>query len=115
IREYLCSEAMHGLGIPTTRALCVIAGEDKIVRETVEPSAVVCRVAPTHLRFGNFEWFYYQNDHANLKKLADYVIRHHFPEHKNCEDRYALFFQSVVQRTAKLMAQWQAAGFAHGV
>src|SRR5690606_4970441 len=74
IREYLCSEAMHGLGIPTTRALCVIAGEDKIVRETVEPSAVVCRVAPTHLRFGNFEWFYYQNDHANLKKLADYVI-----------------------------------------
>ena len=115
IREYLCSEAMYGLGIPTTRALCVIAGEDEIMRETVEPSAVVCRVAPTHLRFGNFEWFYYQNDHANLKKLADYVIEQHFTEHKNKTEKYALFFQSVVQRTARLMAQWQAVGFAHGV
>lgn len=115
IREYLCSEAMAGLGIPTTRALCVIGGEDQIARETLEPSAVICRVAPSHIRFGNFEWFFYQNDHANLKKLADYVIEHHYPGHKDKTEKYTLFFQEVVTRTAHLMAHWQAVGFAHGV
>lgn len=115
IREYLCSEAMASLGIPTTRALCVIGGEDQIVRETLEPSAVVCRVAPSHIRFGNFEWFFYQNDHVNLKKLADYVIEHHYPAHKDKTEKYALFFHELVKRTAHLMAHWQAVGFAHGV
>lgn len=115
IREYLCSEAMAGLGIPTTRALCVIGGEDQVARETLEPSAVVCRVAPSHLRFGNFEWFFYQNDPVNLKKLADYVIEHHYTEHQHKTDQYALFFAEVVKRTAHMIAQWQAVGFAHGV
>jgi len=120
IREYLCSEAMAGLGIPTTRALCVIGGEDKIMRESVEPSAVIVRVTETHIRFGSFEWFYYQNDHASLKKLADYVIEHHFPSigsalFKDHKDKYALFYAEVVKRTAHMIAQWQAVGFAHGV
>jgi len=120
IREYLCSEAMAGLGIPTTRALCVIGGEDKITRETIEPSAVIVRVTPSHIRFGSFEWFYYQNDHVSLKKLADYVIEHHFPCIRSADlvdrkDKYALFYTEVVKRTAQMIAQWQAVGFAHGV
>jgi len=120
IREYLCSEAMAGLGIPTTRALCVIGGEDKIARETLEPSAVIVRVTETHIRFGSFEWFYYQHDHVSLKKLADYVIEHHFPSigsalFKDPKDKYALFYAEVVKRTAHMIAQWQAVGFAHGV
>ena len=115
IREYLCSEAMAGLGIPTTRALCVIGGEDSIRRETLEPSAVILRVSESHIRFGSFEWFYYQNDHVSLKKLADYVIEHHYSALKNQQDKYALFFAGVVKRTAHMIAQWQAVGFAHGV
>ena len=115
IREFLCSEAMAGLGIPTTRALCVIAGDDDIVRETVEPSAVIVRVAESHVRFGSFEWFYYQNDHASLRKLADYVIAQHFAALKDHSDKYALWFQQVVKRTAQMIAHWQAVGFSHGV
>lgn len=115
IREYLCSEAMAGLGIPTTRALCVIGGEDRIARETLEPSAVVLRVSESHIRFGSFEWFYYQNDHVSLKTLADYVIEHHYNAAKDHKDKYALFFAEVVKRTAHMIAQWQAVGFAHGV
>jgi uncharacterized protein YdiU (UPF0061 family) len=115
IREYLCSEAMAGLGIPTTRALCVIGGEDKIARETLEPSAVIVRVTESHIRFGSFEWFYYQNDHLSLKKLADYVIEHHYRDLQNNKEKYALFFAEVVKRTASMIAQWQAVGFAHGV
>ena len=115
IREYLCSEAMTGLGIPTTRALCVIGGEDKIARETLEPSAVIVRVAESHIRFGSFEWFYYQNDHVSLKKLADYVIERHYSYLKDQKEKYALFYAEVVKRTAHMIAQWQAVGFAHGV
>jgi serine/tyrosine/threonine adenylyltransferase len=115
IREYLCSEAMAGLGIPTTRALCVIGGEDQIAREILEPSAVILRVSESHIRFGSFEWFYYQNDHASLKKLADYVIEHHFSDIKDHKNKYALFYAEVVRRTAWMIAKWQAVGFAHGV
>ena len=115
IREYLCSEAMAGLGIPTTRALCVIAGEDRIAREEIEPSAVIVRVAESHVRFGSFEWFYYQNNHIALQKLADYVVEHHFADLANHQDKYALFFQQVAKRTAQMIAHWQAVGFSHGV
>src|SRR5262249_44724562 len=79
IREYLCSEAMAGLGIPTTRALAIIGAEDPVIRETVETAAVVTRAAPTFVRFGHFEFFFWRQQHAQLRQLADYVIENHFP------------------------------------
>ena len=115
IREYLCSEAMHGLGIPSTRALCIVGSDAPVYRETVETAAVLTRLAPSHVRFGSFEVFYYRRQHEHLAALADYVIAQHFPGLAAREDRYAAFFEAVLERTARLMAQWQAVGFAHGV
>jgi len=115
IREYLCSEAMHGLGIPTTRALCLIGSDDKVYREQVETGAMLVRMAPSHVRFGTFEIFYYRKQHEQLTILADYVIAHHFPSLIDGPDKYARFFSEVVERTAKLIAQWQAVGWSHGV
>ncbi|MEQ1626103.1 MAG: protein adenylyltransferase SelO, partial [Nitrospira sp.] len=115
IREYLCSEAMHGLGIPTTRALCIVGSDHQVYREQVETGAVVLRMAPTHVRFGSFEVFYYRKQHEQLKVLADYVIAQHYPHLVEVSDKYARFFTEVVERTAKLIAQWQAVGWAHGV
>jgi uncharacterized protein YdiU (UPF0061 family) len=115
IREYLCSEAMHGLGIPTTRALCITASDDKVWRETVETGAMLVRMAPTHVRFGSFEIFYYRRQMDFLARLADYVIEQHFPQLVGATDRYIRMFAEVVERTARLIAQWQAVGFAHGV
>jgi serine/tyrosine/threonine adenylyltransferase len=131
IREYLCGEAMAGLGIPTTRALCIVGSPDPVQRETVETAAVLCRMAPSHLRFGNFEVFYYRGQHERLAPLADYVIRNHYPHlwagpspspdssppaaHGEKARMYAAWLGEVVERTARLMAQWQAAGFCHGV
>ncbi len=115
IREFLCSEAMHGLGIPTTRALALIASEEPVYREQVETGAMVLRVSPSHIRFGSFEYFFYTRQHDALQQLADFVIEHHYPEALRHENRYAAFLQAVVTRTARLMAHWQAAGFAHGV
>ncbi|MGQ0701251.1 MAG: protein adenylyltransferase SelO [Panacagrimonas sp.] len=115
IREYLCSEAMYGLSIPTTRALCMIASPDPVRRETIEPAAIVCRVAPTLVRFGHFEFHYYRNDHARLAPLADHVIEAHFPQFAEFPNKYATWLGEVVERTARLMAQWQTVGFCHGV
>jgi len=115
IREYLCSEAMHGLGIPTTRALCIIGSDEKVERETTERGAMMVRMAHSHVRFGSFEAFHYTNRPDYVKLLAEYVIEHHFPEFADAENRYNLFFSEVVKRTAVLMAMWQAAGFTHGV
>ena len=115
IREYLCSEAMHALGIPTTRALCIVGSETEVYRETVETGALLLRMAPSHVRFGSFEIFYHRQEHDALKILADYVIEHHFAHLMRETDRYRLFFEEVVRRTARLVAQWQAVGFAHGV
>jgi len=115
IREYLCSEAMHGLGIPTTRALCIVGSDHKVYREQVETGAIVLRMAPSHVRFGTFEVFYYRKQHEQLKVLADYVIAHHYPHLIGAADKYARFFDELVERTAKLIAQWQAVGWAHGV
>jgi serine/tyrosine/threonine adenylyltransferase len=120
IREYLCSEAMHGLGIPTTRALSLVVSPQPVRRETVETAAVVTRVAPSFLRFGHFEHFSAKGDTDSLRALADHAISHHLPE---CHDRaqalqgnvYAALLQVVQERTAHLMAQWQAVGFCHGV
>ncbi|BFU94684.1 MAG: UPF0061 protein [Nitrospira sp.] len=115
IREYLCSEAMHGLGIPTTRALCLVGSDDKVYREEVETGAMLLRMAPSHVRFGMFEVFYYRKQHDRLQTLTDYVIDRQYPHLRGATDRVARFFSEVVERTAKLIAQWQAVGWAHGV
>ena len=133
IREYLCGEAMAGLGIPTTRALCIVGSPDPVQRETVETAAVLCRMAPSHLRFGNFEVFYYRGQHDKLAPLADHVIENYFPDLKasrawpaptaaesgvgaaHGRDLYRAWLGEVVDRTARLIAQWQSVGFCHGV
>ncbi len=115
IREYLCSEAMHGLGIPTTRALCIVGSDDAVYRESIETAAVVTRIAPSHVRFGSFEVFYHRRQDEHIATLADYVIARHFPHLLAAPGKYARFLHEVLVRTAHLIAQWQAVGFAHGV
>lgn len=115
IREYLCSEAMHGLDIPTSRALCIVGSDEEIYRETIESAAVVTRLAESHVRFGSFEVFFSRGQHDAIAQLADYVIARHFPELTTAAGKYIHFLHQVVLRTARLMAQWQAIGFAHGV
>ena len=115
IREYLMSEAMHHLGIPTTRALGIIGSETKIVRNQIERAAIVMRMSSSWVRFGTFEYFYYFKEYDKLKSLTDYTITESYPHLQNDEDRYFKFFCEVVERTAKLIAQWQGVGFCHGV
>ena len=115
IREFLCSEAMAALEIPTSRALC-ITGSDKIVRrEVYETTAVVTRMAPTFIRFGSFEHWYYGDKKDTLKTLADYVIDRFYPELREAGQPYQALLTEVTRRTARLIAQWQAVGFMHGV
>ena len=115
IREYLCSEAMHGLGIATTRALCITGSEDRVRREEIETAAVVARTSPSFIRFGHFEHFSHGNQHVQLKTLADFVIQHHYPACRDAAHPYAALLQAVSERTAELMAAWQSVGFCHGV
>ncbi|MEQ1663723.1 MAG: protein adenylyltransferase SelO, partial [Thiobacillus sp.] len=115
IREYLCSEAMHALGIPTTRALCLIGSDLPVYREEIETAALVTRLAPSFVRFGSFEVFYYRNQIESIKQLADYVIARYYPELSQRDEPYAALLHEVGRRTAELMAQWQAVGFSHGV
>ncbi len=131
IREFLCSEAMHHLGIPTTRALSLVGTGDAVVRDMFydgrakpEPGAIVCRVAPSFLRFGNFELFTARGEPEILRQLADYAIATHFPELREAESReaaapgpelYARWFAEVARRTAVMVAQWMRVGFVHGV
>ncbi|HMZ56797.1 MAG TPA: YdiU family protein, partial [Nitrospira sp.] len=115
IREYLCCEAMHGLGIPTTRALCLVGSDEKVYREQVETGATIVRMAPSHVRFGSFEIFYYRKQHEHLQRLADHVIESYFPHLASTADKYLRFFAEVAERTAALIAQWQAVGWSHGV
>lgn len=115
IREYLCSEAMHGLGIATTRALCLYGSEQLIMRETPEKSAILTRVAPHFFRFGHFEHWYYQGKYAELKELADHCLQHYFPACLHQDQPYLAMLREICQRTGQLIAQWQAAGFMHGV
>lgn len=115
IREYLCSEAMHGLGIPTTRALALFASDAPIYREEVETAALVVRMAPSHIRFGSFEHFYHGGKHEELKQLIDFTIENYYPECLDADKPVLAFIEAVVVRTAKMIAQWQAVGFCHGV
>jgi serine/tyrosine/threonine adenylyltransferase len=115
IREFLASEAMHGLGIPTTRALAVTGSDYPVVRETVETAAVVTRLAPTFVRFGSFEYFYWTEQHDALRQLADFIIDRFYPEARATAQPYLAFLEQVARRTARLVAQWQGVGFCHGV
>ncbi|WP_421864163.1 protein adenylyltransferase SelO [Motiliproteus sp.] len=115
VREYLASEAMAGLGIPTTRALAIAISDTPVFREQPEQAAVMIRTAPSHLRFGSFEHFFSRGMIAELHQLSDFCIEHYFPECRHQTAPYAAWFTEIVKRTASLMAQWQAAGFCHGV
>ena len=123
VREFLCSEAMAHLGVPTTRALCLVSTSDRIVRDMFydghprsEPGAIVCRVAPSFLRFGNFEIFAARGELDVLTRLCDYTLRHHFPElGAPAPETYAAWLTEVCRRTAVMMAHWMRVGFVHGV
>ncbi len=119
IREFLCSEAMHGLGIPSTRALCVTGSDDEVWRESPETSAVVTRVAPSFIRFGHFEHFAARNQMTQLRTLADYVIERYYPACRSTKtlagNAYANLLHCVTERTAVMVAHWQSVGFCHGV
>jgi uncharacterized protein YdiU (UPF0061 family) len=119
IREFLCSEAMHGLGIPTTRALCVTGSDAAVWREQKETAAVVTRVAPSFIRFGHFEHFCHTHQNTELQALADFVIEHFYPECQTStawdSNPYTALIAAVTERTAKMIARWQSVGFCHGV
>lgn len=115
IREFLCSEAMHFLNIPTTRSLSIIGSDEPVYREKVETAAVISRIAPSFIRFGHFEHWYYKQDEVQLKELADFVIENYYTHLINETDKYYLFLKEVIQKTAELIANWQAVGFMHGV
>lgn len=121
VREYLASEAMHGLGIPTTRALALACGTDPVIRETVETAAVVTRVAPSFIRFGSFEHWSARKMPTELKILADYVIDRFYPScrdlaaNNSLRSPYVELLRQVAIKTAEMIAGWQTVGFCHGV
>lgn len=115
IREYLMSEAMYHLGIPTTRALGIIGSKTKIVRKDIENAAIVMRMSTSWVRFGTFEYFYYRKEYTKLEELAEYVIAESYPHLKDDEDRFFKMFCEIVERTAVMIAKWQGVGFNHGV
>ena len=115
IREFLASEYLHALGIPTSRALCVTGSSTPVWRERQETAAMLLRLAPSHVRFGHFEYFYYTQQHERLRELGEHVLACHFPACRDEAQPYAAFFRQVVERNAELIAHWQAYGFCHGV
>ena len=123
IREYLCSEAMHYLGVPTTRALSLALSGDQVMRDMLyngnaayEKGAIVTRVSPSFLRFGNFEIFAARQDVDNLKKLVDFTIKEHYPDlGEPGKETYLAFFKEVTNRTLEMIIHWQRVGFVHGV
>jgi serine/tyrosine/threonine adenylyltransferase len=115
LREYLMGEAMHGLGIPTTRALAVVTTGEQVVRETLLPGAVLCRVAASHLRVGTFQYAAATGDRAVLRALADHAIARHYPEAAGAANPYLELFRRVVAAQAELVARWMLVGFVHGV
>lgn len=115
LREYILSEAMHALGIPTTRSLAAVATGEPVYRESARPGAVLTRVARSHVRVGTFEFFQARRDHEGLKHLADYVIARHYPEATATDRPYRTLLAAVAARQAELIAGWLAVGFIHGV
>ena len=115
IREYLCGEAINALSIPTSRALMIIGSDEMVIREKSETAAMLARTAKTHVRFGNFEYFHYNNKPEYVKVLADFCINNYPSYFSRTKNIYEEFFKSVVEQTACMIAQWQACGFSHGV
>jgi len=115
MREYLVSEGMHALGIPTTRALAMVATGQRVYRDRVEPGAVLTRVAASHVRVGTFEYFARRGDTEAVRTLADYVIERHYPHVAGAEQPYRALLEEVVRRQADLIARWMLVGFIHGV
>lgn len=115
LREYLISEAMHALGIPTTRVLAVAETGEQVIRERPLPGAVLARVAASHVRVGTFQFFAARGENDKLRTLADYVIARHDPHLQGLQDRYLALLRAVTERQASLVAQWMCAGFIHGV
>ena len=115
LREYIVSEAMAALGVPTTRALAAVASGDNVVREGMVPGGVFTRVAQSHIRIGTFQWFAARRDEDNLRVLADYVIARHYPAAQQEENPYLALLDEVIQRQARLIAHWIQLGFIHGV
>lgn len=115
LREYVVSEAMHALGIPTTRSLAVVATGRPVRRETVLPGAVLTRVASSHLRVGSFQYAGAMNDEDLLRRLAEHAMARHYPDAAQAENPYLAFFEAVVTAQASLVAQWMLVGFIHGV
>lgn len=115
LREYLVSEAMAAMNVPTTRALAAVSTGESVLRERMKPGAVLARVASSHLRVGTFQFFAAREDHEGLRVLADFAIQRHYPELVGRDDRYLAFFGAVVSAQARLIAQWMSLGFVHGV
>ena len=115
LREVLIGEAMHALGIPTTRALAVVSTGEPVFRERTLPGAILTRVAASHLRVGTFQYFAAHGTPEKLRQLADYAIARHFPEIAEADNRYLEFLRSVAERQAALIARWMQVGFIHGV
>ncbi|WGV57225.1 YdiU family protein [Brevibacillus brevis] len=115
LREYIISEAMHGLGIPTTRSLAVVTTGESVYRESELPGAILTRVAASHIRVGTFQFAARFCSIEDLRALADYTLQRHFPEIETEENRYLLLLKGVIQRQAALIAKWQLVGFIHGV
>jgi serine/tyrosine/threonine adenylyltransferase len=115
LREYIISEAMQGLGIPTTRSLAVVATGETVWRQSVSPGAVLTRVAASHIRVGTFQWAAAKGDEAALRALTEYTLRRHFPERAGAENAAMALLRGVIERQAALLAQWQLVGFVHGV
>ena len=116
IREYIIGEALHGLGIPTSRCLSLCQSSEAVQREQIEDRASYIRVAKTHIRFGHFEWLAQLGDPADFKSLANYVIETVYPELADLseERRYSVLLDKITEKTALLMASWQSSGFCHG-
>lgn len=115
LREFIGSEALFHLGIPTSRSLCLFDSQEMVLRETPETAAMMIRTAPSHIRFGHFEYYYYSGDSAALKRLFEHTFIHHFPEALADNNPHQALLKAIVLRTARMIALWQAYGFVHGV
>ncbi len=115
IREYILSEAMNALGVPSTRALAAVLTGENVIRQGLEPGGIFTRVAKSHVRIGTFQYFYARQDNEAVKTLADYVIDRHYPEASEAENPYIAMLSGVAERQAKLIIQWMSLGFIHGV
>ncbi len=115
LREYIVSEAMYRLGVPTTRALAAVTTGEPVIRESYLPGAVLARVASSHIRIGTFQYFTARQDHEALQLLADHVISRHYPELEESRNPVLAMLKAVIERQAQLVARWQLLGFIHGV